>query len=111
MVSGFPELIYEDSKQDQLNLGPNGTSLDLLQAIYRNPAMPLHTRMRAAMSCLQHEHPKLGITFQANETDFATLLDERLRRMEQAKLIQHQPQRVEIKPPLARTHDRRFRRI
>jgi hypothetical protein len=95
-----------------IELPPNGTSLDLLQAIYRSPHMPLHTRMRAAMSCLKHEHPTLGITFQASETDFANLLDARIARMkrlEEAKLIGHQPQ-VEIKPamPIA---DRKFRRI
>ena len=80
----------------EIEIGPNGTSLDLLQAIYRNPSMPLHTRMRAAMSCLPHEHPKLGITFQASETDFANLLDAgiaRIKRYEEAKkLIEHQPQ-------------------
>jgi hypothetical protein len=111
MVNGFPELIYKDGKEDQLDLGPNGTSLDLLRAVYRNSGLPLHTRMKAAMSCLPHEVPKLGITFQASESDFAKLLDERIKRHE-AKLIDHQPPpSVEVKPPLARTGDRRFRRI
>ena len=94
----------------EIEIGPNGTSLDLLQAIYRNPSMPLHTRMRAAMSCLPHEHPKLGITFQASETDFANLLDRSLKRMEEAKLIEHKPQAVEVKPTMS-IADRKFRRI
>jgi hypothetical protein len=107
MVNGFPELVYKDRKEDQLDLGPNGTSLDLLRAVYRNPDLPLHTRMRAAMACLKHEHPSLGITFQTtNETDFAKLLDERIAR-HQGKLIEHRPQ-TETKPmPIA---DRRFLR-
>ena len=54
-----------------------------------------------------------------NEQDFATLLDRRLKRLEEmklidangAKVIDAEPQSVEIKPPLARTPDRRFRRF
>ena len=54
-----------------------------------------------------------------NEQDFATLLDRRLKRLEEmklidangAKVIDAEPQSVEIKPPLARTNDRRFRRF
>jgi hypothetical protein len=53
--------------------------------------------------------------------DFATLLDQRLKRLEEMKLLEAndakvidqletKPQ-VETKPPLARTPDRRFRRI
>ena len=42
MVKWFPELFYEERKEDLLELPPNGTSLDLLRAIYRNPSMPLH---------------------------------------------------------------------
>ena len=97
---------------EEIEIGPNGTSLDLLQAIYRNPSIPLHTRMRAAMSCLQHEHPKLGITYAATESDFASLLDARIKRYE-ARLIEHQPQSaVTVQPPMPRgIRDRRFRRI
>jgi hypothetical protein len=107
-------LLEDAPRPSEIEIPPNGTSLDLLQAIYRNPAMPLHTRMRAAMSCLPHEHPKLGITFQASETDFANLLDQRIKRYQQMKLITHQPQAtpaVEVKPQLPRVPDRRYRRI
>jgi hypothetical protein len=107
MVNGFPELIYKDSKQDELDLGPNATSLNLLQAIYRSSAMPLHTRMRAAISCLPHEHPKLGITMQASETDFARLLDERIQR-HQSKLIEHQPAIEPLRPKIIDRFNRRI---
>jgi hypothetical protein len=77
-----------------------------------NADLPLSVRMRAAIEVLPFIHPKLAVTAQVTENDLATLLDRRLRRMEQAKLIEHQPPPpVEIKPPLARTVDRRFRRI
>jgi hypothetical protein len=112
----FRDLFEDRRTEDEIEIPPNRTSLTLLQAIYKSPAMPLHTRMRAAISALPHEHPRLGITFQTtNETDFARLLDERIAR-HQSKVIEppqieHQPPAVEIKRPLARTADRRFRRL
>jgi hypothetical protein len=72
--------------------------------------------MRAAALCLQHENPKLEVSMVVNrEQDFAAILDlriARLKELEQAKLIEAQPHpAVEIKPPLPRIPDRRFRRI
>ena len=32
-MSGFPELVYEDRKEDRLGLGPNAMSIDLLRAV------------------------------------------------------------------------------
>jgi hypothetical protein len=87
-------LIEDGPRPDEIEVGPNGTSLTLLQAIYRSPSQPLHTRIRAAMACLKHEHPTLGISMVVdNEQDFAALLDQRIARMkaiEQAKLIDGQ---------------------
>ena len=76
--------------------------------------------MRAAIAALNYEVPRLAVTAQITEQDFATLLDRRLKRLEEKKLIEAtngakvidaQPQPVETKPPLARTNDRRFRRF
>jgi len=92
----------------------------LLKAVYRNPEVPLSVRMRAAMACLPFETPKLAVTAQITGGDFATLLDRRLKRIEEMKLIETangakvidaKPQPVETKPVLARTNDRRFRRF
>ena len=119
MVSGFPELVYQATKKDQetIEIPLNAISLDLLQAVYRCNESPLHTRMRAAMACLPHEVPKLAVTAQVTDMGVAEILDRRLKRLEEMKLIEAngakfihaQPQPVETKPPLARTNDRRFR--
>jgi len=121
MVSGFPELVYEATNKEQgmIEISPNGISLDLLQAVYRCSSLPLTTRMRAAMACLPHEVPKLAVTAQVTDMGVAELLDRRLKRLKEMKLIEAnnakvidaKPQPVETKPPLARTPDRRFRRF
>ena len=66
--------------------------------------------MRAAIEVLPFTHPKLAVTAQISEGNLAELLDRRLKRMEEAKLIEHQPP-MEVKPPMPRIADRRYRRI
>jgi hypothetical protein len=97
----------------EIEIGPEGISLDLLQAVYRNPSIPLPVRMRAAIAALPHEAPRLAVVAQVSERDFATLLDNRLKRIEQMKLIEARPTpEVEVKPPLPRVpFDKRYRRI
>ena len=78
------------SKEEPLELGPNGTSLTLLQAIYRNSALPPMTRMHAAVASIQFEHPKLAVTASIQAGDFADQLDravERSRRVIEAKPV------------------------
>jgi hypothetical protein len=65
---------------DAIELAPNGTSLDLLQQVYRNPSLPLPTRIRAATAALPHEHPKLAVTTVVNAGDFADQLERAVER-------------------------------
>src|SRR5215467_6408678 len=48
-MNNFPEMECKTMEQ-AIELPKNGTSLDLLQRVYRNPSLPLLTRIRAATS-------------------------------------------------------------
>jgi hypothetical protein len=69
--------------------------LDLLQAIYRSPDQPLHTRMRAAALCLPFEHPKLAVTAVLTDEDLGARLHRAIQRS--AKVIEAR----QIAPPSA----------
>ena len=109
----------EPEEDDPLQLGDGALSLDGLQAIYRNPGLPLATRMRAMIAAIPFESPKLLATAIVSEGSFAELLDQRLKRIEQVKMIEAKPTNadkiIEGNPVDARLppsiSDRRFRRI
>jgi hypothetical protein len=84
--------------------------LNFLKAVYMNAKLPLSVRMRAAIELLPFTHPKLAVTALVNEQDFATLLDQRIRRMEQRQQ-QTIEQPIEAPKLLPRIADRRFRRM
>jgi len=110
-------LIEDDP--EAIDIGPDGNSLDLLQAVYRSTAIALHTRMRAAMAALKHEVPALGVSFVVNDADIAARLDKALERtaiaQQNGKLIEARPEPepapAPVKPtqpaPLNRLYDKR----
>ena len=88
--------------------------LDFLKAVYMNADLPLSVRMRAAIELLPFTHPKLAVTAVVSEQDFATLLERRIQNYERVKnggLIDANREPVEVKPPLPRLSDRRYRRM
>jgi hypothetical protein len=84
-----------------IDLPPNARALDVLQAVYRNPSISLHTRLRAAALALPFETPKLQATavFAAGQ-DFASRLEKAMLRSAKVRLIEEQP--------AAQTFKRRF---
>ena len=90
-------------------------ALEFLQAVYMNDELPLLTRVRVAVACLPYEVPKLAVTAVVSEQDFATVLDRRLKRIEETKAnaIEATPvidgEKVDARLP-PRLPDRRFRR-
>jgi hypothetical protein len=84
--------LIEDNAE-AIDIGPDGNSLDLLQAVYRSNGLPLTTRMRAAMAALKHEVPALAVQALITEQDIATVLDRRIANYErlerERKLIEH----------------------
>ena len=107
--------LIEDEVRSVFEIGPNGMSLDLLRAVYRNASVDLSIRIRCAMACLPFESPKLAVTAVVSEQDFATVLDRRLKRVEEMKTnaIEATPvidgEKVDVRLP-PRLPDRRFRR-
>jgi hypothetical protein len=105
--------LFEDNKPGEIEIPPNGTSLDLLQAVYRRTDLPLTTRMRAAGLALPHEHPKLAVQALITEQDIAAVLDKRIAHYQAlqrangssklieatAEPIEAEPEPIEVKPP------------
>jgi hypothetical protein len=109
------------------DIGEVETAHELLKAVYRSPLIPLAVRMRAAMAAIPFESPKLIATAIVTEGSFAELLDRRLKRLEEMKLLEHKTINNEpinsepeseppptpaptLSSPLNRVYTNRFRR-
>ena len=91
-LPAFANLLNEPVRRpEEIEIPPDAISLDLLQAVYRNPDQPLAVRIRCAVAALPHEVPKLAVSYEANEQDFATLLEARIKRLQEMKLIESKP--------------------
>jgi hypothetical protein len=73
-ISRIVDHIKEEQGKDVLNLPPEATSLEVHQAIYRNPALPISTRQRSATAGLPFEFPKLAVQMNVNN-NFAEELE------------------------------------
>jgi hypothetical protein len=87
--------LFEEKKQEEIEIPADGISLDLLRAVYRSNQLPLPTRLRAAIAALPHEVPRLAVTAQITDNDIATLLDQRIKRFQEMKLLEAKIYNVE----------------
>ncbi len=80
-MSGFPEMKYD--VLPPLKIGPDAGSLEFFRAVYRNEALPLSTRMRAAAAALPFERPKLAAVISTNLSgeDFGDALERARKRL------------------------------
>jgi hypothetical protein len=88
-------------------------SLEFLKAVYNDPELPLHTRIKAAHACLPYEFPRLSMTavIPATSEEFAKRLELAVTR---SMLVLEARRESELKtdlrlPPIPA--DRRFRRF
>ena len=88
-MSDFPEMEYKASGDERDAPGAD-SALELLQAVYRCPKLPLPVRMRAAALAIPFEVPKLAVTTNLSNENFAAMLDKAIARSHGTKLIEHQ---------------------
>jgi hypothetical protein len=110
--------------EGQIQLSTHATSLDFLQAIYRDSNQPIQRRMRAAMAALPFEKPKLMAVAQFGKEDLVEAL-ERARRAHEKVIELRATQVIEAKQveaeqvdevpdhsaPFAHNTKHRFKRI
>jgi hypothetical protein len=107
-INAVLDRIEEAQRPPLVEFPENGTSLDLLQAIYRNPSLPLSTRKSAAAIAIQFEHPKLGVSLNLPwNDDFADRLTRAVERSSRVMKMIDPPNIIEQPPP----PDRKLRRI
>ena len=113
MLDSVTGLLYEiDEARRRAGVVPAATALELLQGVYRNEAIPLLVRMRAAIEALPFETPKLSATaFVPLGEQFAKRLEKAVERS-RMKVIEHSPSPAPTidRRPAAPVADRGFRR-
>ena len=101
---------------DQEPEGPEGeTSLESLQAVYRDRKQPLRLRVTCAKEALAHEYPKVSAVAHIDGNSLADRLEKELRAIERSKqsvpLLNSPTEQLpasELKKPFARSNFRRF---
>ncbi len=115
----------KEKVEGQIQLSTNATSLEFLQAIYRDPSQPIQRRMKAAAAALPFEHPKLAVIATGNANDLADRLLHALqasqkvqadqRRLNPPQVIEHQQveasEPADHSQPFAQNSKHRYRRF
>jgi hypothetical protein len=84
------DAILDKISVEAAELAPDGeTALGLLQEVYRNKRVPLHTRMRAATIAIQYETPRLAVTGVVRDDEgFAHQLEKAIARSRAGKVLE-----------------------
>jgi hypothetical protein len=79
-------LLEEPVGRDEIELADDATSLDFMQAIYRDPTQPMTRRIRAAQIAIGYEHPKLAVNANTN-LNFASEMEAFARAVGKSNVI------------------------
>jgi hypothetical protein len=85
-------------REDELVLPQGATSLEFLQAIYRDHRQPDAKRLRAAIAALPFEHPKLAVTATIDAEGFGAKLE--AARSRAARVIEFRAGEAELAPEI-----------
>jgi hypothetical protein len=95
-MSNFPEMEYKPiAPVDEIEIKQEATSLDLLQAVYRSPNVPLSVRIKCAGLAIPYEFPRLSVVASVNDPEaFAERLERCIQRsgIRPSLMIEHAPQ-------------------
>jgi hypothetical protein len=101
MNPGLRELIYDREQQAlreaEIEKLRKLTPLQFLCAVWQDPDLPMHTRLRAAAEACKYSQPQLkAVAHVRPNEDFAAVLDRAKERVANAyNVIQLQPKAIE----------------
>jgi hypothetical protein len=84
LLGQLPAKAEDDSV---VELPPDASPLDFMEAVYRNPAQPIGRRLAAAIAAAPFRHPKLAVTVSAATQDFAMQMEEIARQSGRSNVI------------------------
>jgi hypothetical protein len=113
MNPGLEVLIYEREQRElreaEIEKLRKLTPLQFLCAVWQDPDLPMHTRLRAAAEACKYSAPQLkAVAHVKPDADFAAVLDRARDRIANAKVISLVPKAIEhdaseLKPDASRS--------
>jgi hypothetical protein len=92
MKPPFAELTEATSSAEGPLEGPRaGSALELMQAIYRDPAQPQHTRIKCAAVAIAYESAKLSVSMAVNHRGMGDMIDAAHRKHLEARREEAEP--------------------
>ena len=100
MNPGLEVLIYEREQRElreaEIEKLRKLTPLEFLCAVWQDPDLPMHTRLRAAAEACKYSQPQLkAVAHVRPDADFAAALDRAKERIARANVISLVPKAIE----------------